>query len=67
MLEPGHWWVMEHSLEALGWLGRSSAIDTVRYLLERYPSPLPRHTAKMKRLLSEPERFLAGPPAELTE
>jgi len=67
MLKPAHWWVMEHSLEALAWLGRAEAVDTVRYLRDNYPSPLPRQTEKMERLLSDPDRYLAGAPKDLSK
>lgn len=67
MLRDFHWWVMERSVEALGSFGDRSCEETVRFLVDTYPNPLPRQQAKLRNVLENPETYLEGPPRAVRE
>jgi hypothetical protein len=63
--EKGHWWVMERSVEALGWFGDRSAIPVAAWILENSPGIIERQVVKIRTVLDEPGRYLEGPPRNL--
>lgn len=66
MLEESYWWVMERSVEALGYFGHPGATPTLEVLKSR-PRLVPRQAAKIEAVLSEPDRWLTGAPKQLPE
>jgi hypothetical protein len=67
IVEPFHWWVMERSVEALGWFGDKSVLATVAWTREHAPELLPRQVAKLQHILDEPDLYLDGPPREVPD
>ena len=63
--EKGHWWVMERSVEALGWFGDRSAIPVATWLLDHASEIIDRQVVKIRTVLDEPGSYLEGPPRSL--
>lgn len=61
----GHWWVMERSVEALGWFGDRSAIPAAAWILDHAPEIIERQVVKIRTVLDEPGSYLEGPPRSL--
>jgi hypothetical protein len=62
-----HSWVMDRSVEALGWFGDRGALPTVVWLRDHATKLNARQTAKLARVIETPDAYLAGPPREVTE
>ncbi|MCE9581880.1 MAG: hypothetical protein K8T20_05115 [Planctomycetes bacterium] len=62
-----HWWVMERSIEALGWFGDRSAIPTITWIRDHAHKLIQRQEVKIRHILEEPGVFLEGPPREVAE
>ncbi len=60
--DPSSWWVRERSVKALGAFGDRSVLPALREMLEPPAAPTERQIAALRRILSEPGRFLDGPP-----
>jgi len=62
-----HWWVMERSVEALGWFGDRGALPTVVWLRDHATDLNERQKAKLARVIETPDLYLSGPPREATD
>lgn len=65
MLDLGHWWVMEYSVQALGSLGREEALPTLRFVRSHHKGLIPRQTGLLDRVIAAPSKSLSGPPVVL--
>ena len=62
-----HWWVMERSVEALGWFGDSTSLETVAWIRDNVRDLNARQRAKIRNVLDAPATYLDGPPREVPE
>jgi hypothetical protein len=62
-----HWWVMERSVEALGWFGDRGALSTVVWLRDHGQKLNERQKTKLARVIESPDLHLAGPPRDVAE
>jgi len=66
MLERSWWWVMQGSVEALGYFGHPGVLPTLE-LLKSKPRLSARTAAKIEAVLAEPEHWLNGAPKQLVD
>jgi len=67
MLGKSYWWVMEDSVEALGFLGTVDALPTLKLILKNHPELLERQIVKIKKIIENPDCYLSGEPKILTD
>jgi len=65
-VKPFHWWVMERSVEALGWFGDRGALPTVVWLRDHATDLNARQKAKIARVIESPDLYLVGPPRDVS-
>ena len=59
--------MLERSVEALGWFGDRSALDTLGWVRENVRDANDRTRTKVRHVLDEPDFYLAGPPRDVPE
>lgn len=64
---PFHWWVMERSVEALGWFGNRTTLAAVEWTRNSRMDFQERQKAKLDHVRNEPEIYLEGPPKAVPE
>lgn len=65
--EDFHWWVMERSVEALGWFGDRTTLATLTWMQTNLTDLHDRQVAKVRHARDEPATYLEGPPREIPE
>ena len=67
MLEDFHWWVLEYSTEALGYVGNPKVIGALEGIRKNHPKLSDRLKKKIDAVLGDPDRYLIGPPADVPD
>lgn len=67
MLEDFHWWVLEYSTEALGYVGNPKVIGALEGIRKNHPKLSDRQKKKIDAVLNDPDRYLIGPPADVPD
>jgi hypothetical protein len=67
MREDFHWWVLEDSVEGLGFWGNKDALPVLKEIRASQTNLHNRILGKIDQLLAQPDYWLEGPPKDIEE